>query len=712
MLPFAGAGTGWGWLPWLLAFAALAALAFRERRAAKTLREALAQSARLGAEILDSRQTLAKLEILISQVRDYAIFMLDPQGNVTSWNIGAERLKGYAKAEILGRHFSVFYPEEDAAAGKPAQELAQAEVYGTYQEDGWRVRKDGTRFLAHVVVTALRDPSNALLGFVKVTRDVTMEKDSEERMASFARELEETVEARTRELQDSEARLQGFIRHATSAIAFKDAEGRYLLLNPVMAAMLGRSQEDILGRTDLDLLPPPRNAAVALEDRKVLASGQALEMERHWVHPDGSKHDYLAQKFPLADAGGNGWGIGVICTDITERKAAEQVRLQSQKLESLGVLAGGIAHDFNNFLGAILGNLGLAQMEIGPTSPARARLETIESLVGKATSLTRQLLAYSGRGTFEIKPLDLNALVQEMTHLLAISISKKVTTRYRLDPSAPFIQADASQIQQVIMNLVINASDAIGDRPGTITISTAPLSADLDYLERTFQGQTLQPGTFVALEVTDDGSGMTAETLKRIFEPFFTTKFSGRGLGLSAIQGIIKGHGAGLRVYSEVGRGTTFKAIFPATAAQPDAPPRAHAVEGFHGSGTILVVDDEESIRAMSSGILAQMGFDVVLAADGMEALMLFETHKADIRLVIMDLTMPNMDGAEAFAALRKRGHAIPVVLTSGFNENEAVARFQGEGLAGFLQKPYRVSAFVEVVKQALLVQPKSRTGP
>jgi CheY-like chemotaxis protein len=289
-----------------------------------------------------------------------------------------------------------------------------------------------------------------------------------------------------------------------------------------------------------------------------------------------------------------------------------------------------------------------------------------------------------------------------MTHLLAISISKKVTTRYRLDPGAPFIQADPSQLQQVIMNLVINASDAIGDRPGTITICTTTLSADLDYLGRTFQGQPLKAGTYVALEVTDDGAGMSPETQKRIFEPFFTTKFSGRGLGLSAIQGIVKGHQGGLRVYSEVGRGTTFKAIFPATAAQPEVLPHSRAVEGYRGTGTILVVDDEESIRAMSSGILSQMGFDVVLAADGMEGLLLYETHKADIRLVILDLTMPHMDGAETLAALRKRGHATPVVLTSGFNENEAVAKLQGEGLAGFLQKPYRVSTFVEVIKAAL----------
>ena len=669
-------------------------------------KEALALNAALKAEVQERKQAQERLQLLIEQVKDYAIFMLDREGRVATWNQGAERLKGYTSEEILGRHFSCFYPEEDVALGKPPMELTLADTYGTYQEEGWRIRKDGSRFLAHVVITALRNPQGALTGFVKVTRDITMQKDAEARMLSFARELEENVALKTQELQESEARLQGFIRHATSAIAFKGADGRYLLLNPMMETLLGRSRAEILGRTDLELLPAPRGPEVAQADRKVLASGQALEVEEHWTHADGSSHDYLSQKFPLVDGEGHHWGIGIIDTDITERKVVEQARLQSQKLESLGILAGGIAHDFNNLLGAILGNLGLAQMELSPAAPARARLTTIETLVLKATNLTRQMLAYSGRGAFEIKPLDLNRLVEEMTHLLSISISKKVAVHYRLDAGLPPINADASQLQQVVMNLVINASDAIGDRPGNITVHSSVMSADEPYLERTFHGQTVRPGTFVALEVTDDGSGMSAETQKRIFEPFFTTKFSGRGLGLSAIQGIIKGHAGGIRVFSEVGQGTTFKVIFPAATGQAEVPGPDEPARSYAGSGTVLVVDDEDSIRTMAAGILAQLGFDALLAADGMEALVLYETHRADIRLIIMDLTMPHMDGAETFAALRSRGYTTPVVLSSGFNENEAVNRFKGEGLAGFLQKPYRVAAFIQVVKEAL-----ERTG-
>ncbi len=643
-----------------------------------------------------------RFQLFIDQVKDYAIFMLDPEGRVTTWNQGAQRLKGYESAEILGRHFSCFYEPGDVDAGLPARELALAREFGTSQQEGWRLRKDGTRFMANTVITALRDLGGELTGFAKVTRDVTMQKDAEARMAAFARELEDTVASTTRELQESEVRLQAFVRHATAAIAFKGADGRYLLLNPAMEALLALPADRILGKTDLELLPAPRGEEIAALDRKILGAAQPVEVEERWTHADGSARDYLSQKFPLVDAQGRNWGIGVISTDITDRKLAEQARLQSQKLESLGVLSGGIAHDFNNLLGAILGNLGLAQMEINPAASASARLKTIESLVVKATNLTRQMLAYSGRGTFEIKPLNLNALVEEMTHLLSISISKKVAIRYSLDRTLPLIEADASQLQQVVMNLVINASDAIGDNPGTITVRTGAMSADADYLERTFQSQPMAPGTFVTLEVADDGSGMSPETLKRIFEPFFTTKFSGRGLGLSAIQGIIKGHGGGIRVYSEPGRGTTFKLLFPATGAAAGPHSAQEAPQRYRGAGTILVVDDEESIRSMAAGILAQMGFDALLAADGMEALVLYETHKADIRLIIMDLTMPHMDGAEAFAALRARGHATPVVLSSGFNESEAVNRFKGEGLAGFLQKPYRVQSFIQAVKGAL----------
>ncbi len=644
----------------------------------------------------------ARFRLMLEGVQDYAIFMLDPRGLVVSWNAGAERLKGYRAEEILGRHMACFYPPDQVADGAPERSLEEARAKGVCRSQGERLRKDGSRFLAHVTIYALRNTQGQLQGFAKVTRDVTQQVEAEARLKAFNQDLEGMVQAKTQELLESQARLQGFIHHATSAIAFKGQDGRFLVVNPRMATLLGRPQEEILGRTIQELYPGPMGEALERASREQMASGQAAEQEEQWTHADGQTHSYLCQHFPLVDDTGRRWGMGILSTDITERKEADLALLQSQKLESMGLLAGGIAHDFNNLLGAILGNLGLAQMEISPMAPARGRLETIEALVVRASDLARQMLAYSGRGTFQLKTLNLNGLVREMTHLTAISISKKAVIRYALDPGLPPIQGDPSQMQQVIMNLVINASDAIGARSGTIIIGTHAASFDLEALNRSFPNQNLAPGRYVCLDVADDGCGMTPEIMSRIFDPFFTTKFTGRGLGLAAIQGIVRGHRGGIQVQSEPGRGTTFKLALPATSMAPDLPSPPEALASYRGSGTVLVVDDEQSIRAAAANILEHIGFHALHASDGLEALDLLRLHAAEVRLVIMDLTMPNLDGEEAYRAMREEGFTVPVVLSSGFNESEAVHRFLGKGLAGFLQKPYRAAELIKVVQGAI----------
>jgi PAS domain S-box-containing protein len=642
------------------------------------------------------------MRLLIDGVKDYAIFMLDPEGRIVTWNQGAQRIKGFTAQDVIGRSFAVFYPEEEIASGLPERELALARCEGSFTGEGWRVRKDGTRFLASVAITALRNAQGDLKGFAKVTRDITQQKEAEAKLRSFNEHLENRVRITTQELSRSEARLQGFIRHAPAAIAFKGTDGRFLLINPRLETLLARPAEQIIDRTYGDLFPPELGEAMRASEQRVLEAGASLEEEEQWVHAEGTAHAYITQKFPLLDAGGQCWGLGLISTDITERKEADRTLLQGQKLESLGILAGGIAHDFNNLLGAILGNLGLAQMENSPLSPIRHRLDTIEALVIKAADLTRQMLAYSGRGKFLVRSVNLSVLVTEMTHLLGISISKKATLRYEIQPDLPNMEADPTQIQQVIMNLVINASDAIADRNGAITIRTSTRVLDPSFLQRVFDGQDLSPGTFVALEVSDNGSGMSPETLKRIFDPFFTTKFTGRGLGLAALQGIVRGHHGGIRVYSELGKGTIFRLLFPATNLPSEALPLQDPPEQYRGSGLILVVDDEESILAMATNVLEQTGFRTLKAADGLEALELFEAHRQDLSLILMDLTMPKLDGEETYRALRQRGSVTPVILSSGFNESEAINRFLGKGLAGFLQKPYSAKALVEMVRKAL----------
>jgi len=383
-----------------------------------------------------------------------------------------------------------------------------------------------------------------------------------------------------------------------------------------------------------------------------------------------------------------------------ERQLMEQQMQHVQKLESLGLLAGGIAHDFNNLLTAMLGHLNLAQSRLSPESPAHPSLGNLERIIHRTSELTRQMLAYSGKGRFLVQNRDLNQVIREMLHLLEVSISKKVALRLGLAGVPVPIQADAAQIQQVLMNLVTNAADAIGDQEGTIRITTAVTALDRAYLDQVFQGQELRPGTYAVMEVQDSGCGMSPEVLSRIFDPFFTTKPSGHGLGLSATLGILRGHHAGLRIYSEPGRGSTFKVLFPiADGVAAEEGPGAPAPVSLAGL-RVLVVDDEEILRESTAEALQSLGVEVVLARDGQEAVDRVTLMGSSLDLVFMDLTMPRMDGREAFQQIRRVCPGVPVVLTSGYNEQESIQDFIGRGLAGFLQKPYTLKALGETLQR------------
>ncbi|MCC6136457.1 MAG: response regulator [Gammaproteobacteria bacterium] len=399
-------------------------------------------------------------------------------------------------------------------------------------------------------------------------------------------------------------------------------------------------------------------------------------------------------------------------TDITERKWAEEKRLQmerqmqqTQKLESLGVLAGGIAHDFNNLLTIILGNASLALDEMPPLSPARDSLQAIEATSLRAAELCRQMLAYSGKGRFVIENIRMNDLIGEMISLLKASISKKAILNLNLKERLPPLRGDPSQIRQVMMNLVFNASEAIGEHGGVITISTGMMECSGEYISEFYLDESLTEGLYVWLEISDTGCGMDHETQRRIFEPFFTTKFTGRGLGLSAVLGIVRGHKGALKVYSEPGQGTTFKALFP--AVQTDKPQIAQSSGSTHhsdwkGAGTILLVDDEESVRSLGNRMLERLGFKVLIAVDGQQALEIFRELSDEILLVILDLTMPYMDGEETFRELRRIDPKARVIMSSGYTESEITPRFAGKRLSGFLQKPYTLDTLTQRLRDAL----------
>jgi nitrogen-specific signal transduction histidine kinase/CheY-like chemotaxis protein len=387
-----------------------------------------------------------------------------------------------------------------------------------------------------------------------------------------------------------------------------------------------------------------------------------------------------------------------IARDISERKKMQDALVQTQKLESLGVLAGGIAHDFNNILTAIIGNADLALMKLPPESPAFDNLRNIELAAAKAADLAKQMLAYSGKGKFVIEQISLNKLIEEMLNMLEVSISKKATLRLNLYQNLPAVDVDATQIHQIIMNLVINASEAIGDKSGVIAITTGCLSCDRRYLRDVWLDENITPGLYVYLEVADTGCGIDKATLGKIFEPFYTTKFTGRGLGLAAVMGIVRGHKGAIKVYSEPNKGTTFKVLLPAADRPAEMLDSEFQHTAWQGTGTVLLVDDEKTVRDVGREMLQMLGFMVMTANDGREAIEAFRQNP-EISLVILDLTMPKMDGEQCFRELRQIKPEVSVIMSSGYNEQEVAQKFMGKKLAGFIQKPYRLSVMRDVIR-------------
>jgi two-component system cell cycle sensor histidine kinase/response regulator CckA len=399
----------------------------------------------------------------------------------------------------------------------------------------------------------------------------------------------------------------------------------------------------------------------------------------------------------------------VTARDITERRQAQEDQqrmeaklLQTQKLESLGVLAGGIAHDFNNLLLVILGNVDMASLDVAPASPARTYLKEVDHAARRAADLCRQMLAYAGKAHFQVQSIFLNDLIRDMDHLLKASVSKKAELVYELAENMPALHADPTQLRQIIMNLVINASEAQGDQEGRIRVLTGVQFCDRAFLEGTVLGPGLPEGNYAYLEVSDAGCGMDADTLTKVFDPFFSTKFTGRGLGLATVYGITRSHQGAIKLESQVGGGTTFRVLLPAlqpATQTPEIPAAAPANLGsWRGQGTVLVVEDEDAIRTFTQAVLNRMGFRTLMAENGRRALDLFQAHQFANHLseqdrivcVLLDLTMPHMGGDEAYRALRAMQRDLRIIVTSGHSEQDVAPRFASKPFTSFLLKPYR----------------------
>ena len=410
----------------------------------------------------------------------------------------------------------------------------------------------------------------------------------------------------------------------------------------------------------------------------------------------------ISKAFPVAE-----WSEWVIGIDITAAKRARlsvnecRATAPNSEARKLGCACRRIAHDFNNLLTGILGNAGLALLRIGDSDPARELVHRVVSASERAAELTRQMLAYAGKASFEIRPISLSEHILETTHHLTATISKKVAFELQLGDGLPAVEVDPAQIQQLAMNLIINAAESCGDDPGTVTISTQLVQVEKGQHEQWFTGETLSPGLYVCLEVQDTGSGMDTETVARIFDPFFTTKFTGRGLGLSTVLGIVRAHRGGLHVKSSPGQGSTFKVFLPASQRVLDELPEEQ-VSSLSGRGLILVVDDELFVLEVARRILEGYGYDVLTAENGRQGLEIFRQRTKEIDLVLLDKTMPDLDGEETFRAMKAIQPDLLAILTSGYQETEVTTHFLSNELAGFVQKPYLPETLAFKIKQAL----------
>ena len=624
-------------------------------------------------------------------------------------NRALEHLLGLHRTELLGKSdFDFFPPEEAKAFTATDREVLTSGKLCDIPEEPIHTT-DGLRWL-HTRKIPIQDEQGNPEYLLGISEDIT-----ESKAAKQALELAE------QQLRDREAWLRVLLHTFPGVVWAADSDSRFTAVAGAHMDRLGLEPDEVVGESVEDhlsdrLVLAPRTDGVTsgdylsispsgdftslVEMQEIALAGTPVTAE----FTDGER-DYEIRLEPMVPE----QRLGVVATalDITERRKLEQERIESrmqeaQKLESLGLLAGGIAHDFNNLLVGMLGNASLALAELEDTeSPLKEHLRRIESAAERASDLTRQMLAYSGRGRFVVEPVDLSDVVKEMTALIEVSVPKSVTLSLELGELLPTIDADVVQLRQVVMNLLTNAADAMLEGKGQIRVTTRQFNVDSWLANRTrVAAGELHEGAYVLLEVSDTGRGMDQQVLERMFDPFFTTRDEGHGLGLAAVLGIIRGHGGAIRVDSSPGQGTRIEAYFPAgTQSTSQSVPTLVAFDDGP-PGRVLVVDDEPAVRQLAQVVLERAGFRVTLAEHGAEALELFLKNPDEYGVILLDLTMPIMDGEETFRALRAERPGVRVLLSSGYNEQEATSRFAGRGLAGFLQKPYRAHQLVSCVRE------------
>jgi PAS domain S-box-containing protein len=623
---------------------------------------------------------------LIDSITDYAICMLDRNGMVASWNTGARRIKGYEASEIIGEHISRFYTEDGRLAGEADKALHTAATEGRCETEGWRVRKDGTHFWAHVVIDPIWGQGKEIVGFAKITRDLT-----ERRLATDA-------------LRRSEQQFRLLVQGVTDyAIYMLDPSGKVSSWNAGAQRIKGYAPDEIIGEhysrfyTEEDRAEgiPARNLQIAAREGR-------FEREGWRVRKDGTRFMAHVVIDAIRDEYGKVVGFAKVTRDITERvrvqqslEQAQQVLFQTQKMESIGQLTGGIAHDFNNLLTAVIGSLELLRKRLPDDARAQALLQNALHGAERGATLTQRMLAFARRQELKIEPIKLDDLINGMMGLIERSIGAAIRIDCRVRADLPPVQTDANQLETALLNLAVNGRDAMPDG-GVITI--AGKEHDIG------SGSTLglKPGRYVCMSVTDCGQGMDKQTLLHATEPFFTTKGAGKGtgLGLSMVHGLAEQSGGKLHIRSELGRGTTVEVWLPVANGMVDA--ASHGASGSNAPGpsqpmTVLVVDDDELVLLSTSAVLDDLGYTVIEASSGMQALKLV-IENPQIDLVLSDQVMPSMTGLQLAHAIAQIRPNLPLILATGFAElpggvPENIRR---------LSKPFRLSDLVDIINSAM----------
>ena len=516
-------------------------------------------------------------------------------------------------------------------------------------------------------------------------------------------------------LKESEERFRAIMALSPDIISIIDEHGVLLYNSPTAYTIHGYTDEDLAGRNTFDFFHPDDRENVANLFSKLLEKpSETVSAQYRFRNKDDS---YVWMETTACNQLDNPLIRGIIATsrDISNRKATETEQLEmerkllyAQKLESLGIMAGGIAHDFNNLLSAIIGNLDFAQRILPIDSSLKKYIENSMEAGHRAADLTKQMLAYSGKAFFELKLMNLNDIVTENAGLFRMVIPKNIAMNVKADDDLPLIMADPGQIQQVVMNLITNAVEAIGTAQGVIILITGQADCDSDCIEKSVLPEKQAPGKYVYVEVTDNGSGMCQDIKNRLFEPFYTTKFMGRGLGMAATQGIIRAHKGLILLASEENQGTSFRILFPVegdtasehrqNAAKTDLP----TIVDMEGQGAILVVDDEECVRSLGVDYVRYLGYDVFEACNGGEAMEVFLQHVNEISVVLLDLTMPVMGGVETFHEMKMIKPDVRIILSSGYSKEAVAEQFPGDKPDAFIQKPFQMDELQQKIFQVL----------